>query len=162
MALASHHRRIFNPFLRAHTLYRERALELLSIVGMAEQADRAASVLAYGDLKRMELAIALANEPRLLLMDEPTAGMAPRERVDLMALTAGIVRDRGVSVLFTEHDVDVVFAHAHRVLVLARGRLIAEGTAESVRSDSHVQEIYLGGGSTFTAGQSPHPTGDGQ
>ncbi len=158
MALISHHRRIFNPMRLARALYRDRALELLETVGMAEQADRAASILAYGDLKRMELAIALANEPRLLLMDEPTAGMAPQERIELMKLTAGIVRERGVSVLFTEHDVDVVFAHSHRVMVLARGQLIAQGTAEEVRADPHVQEVYLGGGTTFGhgAGEAEH------
>ena len=87
-------------------------------------------MLAYGDVKRVELAIALANEPRLLLMDEPTAGMAPRERIALMALIAAACRERGISVLFTEHDMDVVFGHADRILVLARGELIADGTAE--------------------------------
>ena len=92
------------------------------------QADRTCGVLAYGDLKRVELAIALANEPRLLLMDEPTAGMAPRERVELMALTAGSARARNIAVLFTEHDMDVVFAQADRIIVLDRGQLIAGGT----------------------------------
>jgi branched-chain amino acid transport system ATP-binding protein len=103
-------------------------------------------VLAYGDLKRLELAIALANEPRLLLMDEPTAGMAPAERAGLMALTARIARDAGIAVLFTEHDMDVVFGHADRILVLDRGRLIAGGTPEEVRADARVREVYLGSG----------------
>ena len=96
---------------------------------MAEQGDRACSVLAYGDLKRVELAIALANDPDLLLMDEPTAGMAPRERIELMRLADEIVAERNIGVLFTEHDMDVVFAHAHRIMVLNRGELIAEGRA---------------------------------
>ena len=125
------------------------ALELLGRVGMAEQADRPSSVLAYGDLKRLELAMALANEPRLLLMDEPTAGMAPRERVELMALTADLVRERGIAVLFTEHDMDVVFAHAHRIVVMNRGAIIADGTPDAVRNDPHVQEVYLGSGAMF-------------
>ena len=116
---------------------------------MIPQADRPAAVLAYGDLKRLELAIALANEPRLLLMDEPTAGMAPKARIELMALTAEIVGEKGVSVLFTEHDMDVVFAHAHRLIVLNRGELISGGSVEDVRNDQRVQEVYLGGGSTF-------------
>ena len=82
-----------------------------------------AAILAYGDLKRIELAIALAGAPKLLLMDEPTAGMAPRERVALMALAASSRSDEGIAVLFTEHDMDVVFAHADRIIVLDRGSI---------------------------------------
>ena len=81
---------------------------------MADQADRPCTVLAYGDLKRVELAIALANRPKLLLMDEPTAGMAPGERVEVMRLAAEIALERTIGVLFIEHDMDVVFAHATR------------------------------------------------
>ena len=113
---------------------------------MDQQYDRACGVLAYGDLKRVELAIALANEPKLLLMDEPTAGMAPRERMELMQLTAEIVHERGIAVLFTEHDMDVVFTHADRIMVLDRGELISEGPPMAVRSNKKVQEIYLGSG----------------
>jgi branched-chain amino acid transport system ATP-binding protein len=120
------------------------ALALLARVGMAEQAARPCGVLAYGDLKRVELAIALANTPRLLLMDEPTAGMAPAERVALMALTARIARESGIAVLFTEHDMDVVFTHADRLLVLDRGRMLAEGSPEAVRANPAVREVYLG------------------
>jgi branched-chain amino acid transport system ATP-binding protein len=149
LALASHHRRANGLLPRLATLFREPALALLTRVGMADQAERACGVLAYGDLKRVELALALANEPRLLLMDEPTAGMAPRERVALMALTAEIVHERGTAVLFTEHDMDVVFAHADRVLVLSRGELIAQGTPAEVRADAHVREVYLGSGAVF-------------
>ena len=124
---------------------------LLDQVGMAAQAERACGVLAYGDLKRVELAVALANAPKLLLMDEPTAGMAPRERIALMELTARIAREQGIAVLFTEHDMDVVFAHADRIIVLDRGRLIADGKAEDVRANPAVQAVYLGTGSTFGA-----------
>nr|MCU0889920.1 ABC transporter ATP-binding protein [Rubritepida sp.] len=101
-----------------------------------------------GDLKRVELAIALAHDPVLLLMDEPTAGMAPAERVALMELTAGIARGAGIAVLFTEHDMDVVFAHADRILVLDRGVPIAEGAPAEVRADARVREVYLGTGAT--------------
>ncbi|HLI14237.1 MAG TPA: ABC transporter ATP-binding protein [Alphaproteobacteria bacterium] len=144
MALISHHHRSRALWPRASGLYRDEATALLARVGMADQAERACGVLAYGDLKRVELAIALANAPRLLLMDEPTAGMAPAERAALMQLTAAIVRERGTSVLFTEHDMDVVFAHANRLLVLNRGELIAEGPPERVRADPQVRAIYLG------------------
>lgn len=149
MALISYHRRLFSFSSYAHRLYREEALALLETVGMADQAERHCAVLAYGDLKRLELAMALAHEPFLLLMDEPTAGMAPRERIALMQLTADILDQKGVSVLFTEHDMDVVFAHAHRIMVLNRGRLIANGTVNEIRSDPQVQEVYLGGGTVF-------------
>jgi len=106
-------------------------------------------MLAYGDLKRLELAIALANEPKVLLMDEPAAGMAPRERVQLTQLIADIVRSRGLSVLFTEHDMDVVFTHADRIMVLNRGELIAEGSANEVRNNPEVQAVYLGSGALY-------------
>jgi ABC-type branched-subunit amino acid transport system ATPase component len=105
--------------------------------------------LPYGDVKRLELAMALANEPRLLLMDEPTAGMAPDERHALMQLTRGLVSQRGVAVLFTEHSMDVVFEHADRVLVMARGSLIAQGTPVQVQVDPQVQTVYFGSGKTF-------------
>jgi branched-chain amino acid transport system ATP-binding protein len=144
MALLSHHRRISSWWPRATALYRPDADRLLARVGMLEQAERACSVLAYGDLKRVELAVALANEPRLLLMDEPTAGMAPKERIALMALAAEIVRERGLAVLFTEHDMDVVFTHADRIIVLNRGALIASGKPKEVRADAEVQAVYLG------------------
>jgi branched-chain amino acid transport system ATP-binding protein len=144
MALMSHHRQLGNLWRRAAALHRTAADALLARVGILEQANRACSVLAYGDLKRVELAMALANDPRLLLMDEPTAGMAPRERIGLMELTGEIVRERGIAVLYTEHDMDVVFGHADRVIVLNRGRLIAAGTGEQVRADPEVREVYLG------------------
>jgi branched-chain amino acid transport system ATP-binding protein len=120
------------------------ATALLEQVGLADQRLRPAGVLAYGDLKKLELAIALANDPALLLLDEPTAGMAPAERGALMALTASIARDRGLTVLFTEHDMDVVFATADRIMVLHQGRLIAEGPPEAVRAHREVQAVYLG------------------
>ena len=117
---------------------------LLEHVGLAEQAARPAGVLAYGDLKKLELAIALANDPTLLLLDEPTAGMAPAERGALMALTARIARERRLTVLFTEHDMDVVFSVADRIMVLHQGRVIADGPPAAVRADAQVQAVYLG------------------
>ena len=144
MVLISYHRRSRALWRPARNHYVDEAMALLERVGMDQQYDRACGVLAYGDIKRVELAIALANEPKLLLMDEPTAGMAPRERMELMELTSEIVHERGIAVLFTEHDMDVVFTHADRIMVLDRGELISEGPPMAVRSDRKVQEIYLG------------------
>lgn len=144
MALMSRRRRHCSFLTNARRLYREDAVSMLAQVGMADHADRSCSTLAYGDIKRIELAIALASEPKLLLMDEPTAGMAPRERADLMRLAAALARERGMGVLFTEHDMDAVFTHADRVLVLLRGEIIAAGTPDEVRSDDRVRRAYLG------------------
>ncbi|MEF7614979.1 ABC transporter ATP-binding protein [Aquincola sp. MAHUQ-54] len=149
MALISADSKLFSMFRRAAAHKRDEAMALLQQVGMAAQADRPCSVLAYGDVKRVELAIAMANAPKLLLMDEPTAGMAPKERNELMALTKRLVIERGIAVLFTEHSMDVVFAYADRMIVLARGRLIAEGQPAEIRDHPKVQEVYFGTGKTF-------------
>jgi len=149
MALLSADRKLFSVWKPAREHRRDDALALLDQVGMKPQAERPCSVLAYGDIKRVELAIALANAPRLLLMDEPTAGMAPKERNELMALTKDLVKQRGIGVLFTEHSMDVVFAQADRIIVLARGRLIAEGQPKEIREHPKVQEVYFGTGKTF-------------
>ncbi len=144
VALLSYQRRLATWWRAAAGMHRIEADVLLGQVGIAEQGDRPCSELAYGDLKRVELAVALANQPKLLLMDEPTAGMAPQERNDLMALVVSIVRAKGIAVLFTEHDMDVVFAHADEIIVLDRGRLIAHGTPPEVRANPLVQRVYLG------------------
>ena len=146
MALISHAGEQWRLSGRVRERHVAEADALLAQVGMADQAGRACAVLAYGDLKRVELAIAIANAPKLLLMDEPTAGMAPRERIELMALTARIARERDIAVLFTEHDMDVVFAHSDEIIVLDRGRLIARGSPDSVRHDPAVRAVYLGSG----------------
>ena len=146
-ALLNYHGKLNSVLALAERQYVDEAMALLARVGLAEQAARSCAVLAYGDLKRVELAIALTNRPRLLLMDEPTAGMAPAERVALMRLTAELARASNIAVLFTEHDMDVVFAHADRILVLNRGQLIAEGKPAEVRANREVQEVYLGSGS---------------
>jgi branched-chain amino acid transport system ATP-binding protein len=149
VALASYGGKLFNLWASTPRIAQAEAGRLLELVGMANFADRPCGELAYGDLKRLELAIALANQPMLLLMDEPTAGMASRERVELMRLTAGIAREKSIGVLFTEHDMDVVFEHADRILVLNRGTLIAEGSPEEVRRNPQVRAIYLGEGLVY-------------
>ena len=149
MALLSADAKLFSMWRRAAQHKRGEALALLAQVGMAAQADRPCSELAYGDVKRVELAIAMAHQPKLLLMDEPTAGMGPAERNALMALTKALVVERGLAVLFTEHSMDVVFAYADRIIVLARGRLIAQGSPAEIRDHPKVQEVYFGSGKTF-------------
>ncbi|WP_407176154.1 ABC transporter ATP-binding protein [Bradyrhizobium sp. STM 3562] len=151
VALVSHGRHLFNVWTAIQNFARAEAGGLLELVGMGGYADRPCGELAYGDLKRLELAIALANKPTLLLMDEPTAGMAPRERIELMRLTARIAREQSIGVLFTEHDMDVVFEHADRILVLNRGTLIAQGSPAEVRRNSEVRAIYLGEGLVYDA-----------
>jgi branched-chain amino acid transport system ATP-binding protein len=154
MALISHARETYRLWRPAALRFRARALELLAQVGMAASADRPSRELAYGDVKRVELAIALANDPQLLLMDEPTAGMGASERHGLIELVKRLVVEQGISVLFTEHSMDVVFAFADRIIVLARGRLIADGDAAAIRDNAQVREVYFGTGKTF-AGAAP-------
>jgi branched-chain amino acid transport system ATP-binding protein len=146
LALLAAARRVWRGWTAARRHFAVEAEALLHEVGLAGQAGRAASVLAYGDVKRLDLAMALAARPRLLLMDEPTAGMATTERRELMRLVRSIAAVQGVSVLFTEHDMDVVFATADRVLVLSQGEVIAEGHPDAVRADARVRAAYLGGG----------------
>jgi branched-chain amino acid transport system ATP-binding protein len=151
MVLLSHARKLLGLWRRAGMQFREEASALLEQVGMANQSEQPCSLLSYGDLKRVELAMALASRPQLLLMDEPTAGMGPRERDALMALTADLARRQKIGVLFTEHSMDVVFAYADRVMVMARGELIAHGDPATVRADPVVQGVYLGTGTAFRA-----------
>jgi len=120
------------------------AKEILEQVGMGGHADRQCAELAYGDLKRVELAIALASHPRLLLMDEPTAGMAAAERLSFMNFVKETSKENGIAVLFTEHDMDVVFGYADRIVVLDDGALIAQGTPPQIRADARVRSVYLG------------------
>ncbi len=129
---------------RATDCLRAEADALLERVRMTKFAAAGCATLAYGDAKRVELALALAGAPRLLLMDEPTAGMSPRSRDRLMQLAADLAREEGIAVLFTEHDMDVVFGHADRIIVLDRGRIIAEGAPEAIRANAGVQAVYLG------------------
>jgi branched-chain amino acid transport system ATP-binding protein len=142
VALLSAESQLASPFKSFNKTRSTDADAILMRAGVADLAERRCATLAYGDLKRVELALALAGRPKLLLMDEPTAGMAPGERASLMRLAAGL---EGVAILFTEHDMDVVFGFATRVLVLHEGELIASGAPEAVRADPRVREVYLGG-----------------
>jgi ABC-type branched-subunit amino acid transport system ATPase component len=116
----------------------------LGEVGLYERRDALASTLSQGQRKRLELAMVLAPRPRVLLLDEPTAGMGVAERAAIMALVMDVVRRRGLTIFFSEHDMETVFAHARRVVVMDRGAIVADGTPAQVRADPDVQRIYLG------------------
>jgi branched-chain amino acid transport system ATP-binding protein len=146
LAIAAHANRDGLLFDRQRRGSRDGAERLLARTGIAAHADRHCATLPYGALKRVELALALANFPSLLLMDEPTAGTAHAERSELMRLPADLAREEGLAVLFTEHDMDVVFEFADRVIVLDRGSIIADGKPDDIRRNSQVQAVYLGTG----------------
>lgn len=159
IALQSASRASFNLWGSAREMHREPAQELLRAVGLYDSADRAVATLSYGDVKRVELAIALASEPKVLLMDEPTAGMARTERNELMHLVGRLARERGLGVLFTEHDMDAVFGHATRVMVLIRGEIVAQGSPAEIQRDPLVQSLYLGKAGARTAADATRARG---
>lgn len=144
MVLMSLRGKVWRFWAPAAAHYRAEADALLETVGLAEQAEAHTATLAYGDLKRLELAMALAGSPKLLLMDEPTAGMGLEERDALMGLTHRIAREKGLGVLFTEHDMDAVFTYADWIIVMHQGNVIARGNAATIRNDPHVRAVYLG------------------
>lgn len=146
VAHIARHRRHFRLFRPAGALYRNDAMETLVDVGLSDDADTVAGTLAYGKQKQLELAIALASDPRLLLLDEPTAGMSPTETTESIELIDRIRATHDLSLLFTEHDMQVVFRITDRITVLHRGEVIASGAPEEVRADENVARVYLGGG----------------
>lgn len=162
LALLAGRRRLFRLRRRLPACCGAEADALLDETGVAALADRPAAFLAYGDLKRVELALALAGRPRLLLMDEPTAGMPGPDRARLMRLVGSLAQDRRLAVLFVEHDMDVVFGHADRVLVLHQGQVIAAGPPEAIQADPLAQEVYLGGPTAFGPAPVPVPVASGE
>ena len=134
----------FRLFTLGAGLNRDETSELLDLVGLHDEADGIAGELAYGKQKQLELAIALAANPKLLLLDEPTAGMSPQETVEAIALIKQIIDARGLTLLFTEHDMGVVFDIADSISVLHHGEIIASGEPDQVRNDAEVKRVYLG------------------
>ena len=145
-AFVSHRGRGFNLFTPVERLYRDETESLLGAVGLLEKAGETSGFLSHGNQKQLELGIALALEPEILLLDEPTAGMSATETRDSIRLIERIAADRGVTLLFTEHDMEVVFSIAHRITVLHQGRVIADGVPAEVRRDPEVRRVYLGEG----------------
>jgi len=147
-ALAAEHGSFGFKFLEHRdslTDVHEVARNTLDAVGLLDQADRMASELPYGDKRRLEIGIALAAEPDLLLMDEPTAGMSPEETEATVDLVEEVKREMGLTFVLIEHDMEIVFRVSDRIVVLNRGRVIAEGTPDEIRGNPEVQEAYLGG-----------------
>ncbi len=122
----------------------DRTMEILGLIGLDPERDRVAGTLAHGDQKRLEIALALTNDPELMLLDEPTAGMNPDETRRLVKLINQISREKRLSVIFTEHDMDVVFDISDKVVVMQQGKIIAEGAPEEIRTNQIVIDAYLG------------------
>jgi branched-chain amino acid transport system ATP-binding protein len=145
-AVLVHRGRSFTFFQPVDAFFQKETEEILNRVGLKEYAETVSGSLSYGFQKQLELGIALASEPELLLLDEPTAGMSTQETHQTMELIGKITREKGLTLLFTEHDMEVVFSISQRIMVLHQGRLIAEGTPEEVRRNPEVQKVYLGEG----------------
>jgi branched-chain amino acid transport system ATP-binding protein len=139
-----HYGRGGNFWSRSETLYREDVEALLGQIGLRDQARTLGGTLSYGNQKQLELGLALASDPQLLLLDEPTAGMSAGETHETIRLLQRIAEERGLTLLFTEHDMEVVFGIAQKIAVLHQGRLIAEGAPAEVRNDPEVRRVYLG------------------
>jgi len=143
-AFVSHRGRGWNLFTPMERLYRDDTEALLASVGLSDKAAEVSGFLSHGNQKQLELGIALALEPELLLLDEPTAGMSATETRESIALIERLAHERKLTLLFTEHDMEVVFSIAQRLTVLHQGRVIADGAPDEVRRDRDVRRVYLG------------------
>jgi branched-chain amino acid transport system ATP-binding protein len=144
VALLSQRRRLSDGFRMARHAEIAECERLIGLVGLDVDRKRVAGTLSHGDQKKLELAVALASTPRLLLLDEPTAGMAANERLDSIRMVHRIAKQLGLTVVFTEHDMQVVFSASDRISVLHHGAIVADGTPQAIRQSAKVQEIYLG------------------
>jgi branched-chain amino acid transport system ATP-binding protein len=145
VAVLSHQRRSSNLFRPAQNIAVKETRSILESMGLSDKGKRIAGSLSHGDQKILEIAIALGNEPELLILDEPTAGMSPEETQATMELVKRLANQRGLTILFCEHDMDIVFSIAQSIMVMRHGQTIIQGSLEEVRSNKEVQEAYLGG-----------------
>ena len=143
-AILTHRGKSLDFFTSVQPLFQEETEEILVSVGLQGHRDAVSGSLAYGFQKQLELGIALAGDPKMLLLDEPTAGMSRQETKATIELIGKIVREKGLTLLFTEHDMSVVFSIAERIMVLHQGQLIASGPPDEVRTNQDVQKIYIG------------------
>ncbi len=144
VAVLSQQRKSHRLFQPAKNMLVTETDNILESVGLLDKAHRIAGSLSHGDQKILEMAIALGNEPELLILDEPTAGMSPEETSATMELIKRLARMRGLTILFCEHDMDIVFSIAESIMVMHQGRTLVQGRPEEVRKNSFVQEAYLG------------------
>ncbi len=149
-AFLVHRGRGGNFWARAESFYRDEVEALLASIGLRDQAQTLGGTLSYGNQKQLELGLALASDPQMLLLDEPTAGMSAAETHDTIRLLERIAGERSLTLLFTEHDMEVVFGIAQKIAVLHQGRLIADGAPAEVRNDPEVRRVYLGHGLTHS------------
>jgi branched-chain amino acid transport system ATP-binding protein len=145
VAVLSHQKKSHQLFQLAQHMAVQETNNILKNVGLLDKAHHIAGSLSHGDQKILEIAIALGNEPELLILDEPTAGMSPEETIATMELVKQLARKRGLTILFCEHDMDIVFSIAQRIMVMRQGQTIIQGSPEEVKSNQKVQEAYLGG-----------------
>lgn len=146
VAVLSQQRRSSNLFFPARRLAIDETNSILESVGLLDKREATSGSLSHGDQKILELAMALGSKPELLILDEPTAGMSPEETLATMELIKRLASTQGLTILFCEHDIEVVFSVAQRIMVMHQGRTIIQGGPDEVRSNKEVQDAYLGGG----------------
>ena len=145
IALVKQRKHVYDFLPKRKDYLRNESVEILRSVGLAEKADETASLLSYGDQRRLEIAITLALQPKLLILDEPTAGVARAEGYEIMKMIKRLASEKNMTVVFIEHDMEIVFNYSDRISVMYNGRLLATGTPEEVRNNQFVQDAYIGG-----------------
>jgi branched-chain amino acid transport system ATP-binding protein len=144
MTLIASRHKAFNLFSPAQKMFRRETEEILSKVGLQDLSNTPGGLLSHGDKKRLEIGMVLANKAQLILLDEPTAGMAPDERLATMSLINELAEKEQLTLLFTEHDMSIVFAWAQRIAVMVQGQIIADGPPAQIKEDPQVRKVYLG------------------
>ena len=146
IALLKKHGKVYDFLPKRADYLKDEVLQVLRGVGMEDKAGETAALLSYGDQRRLEIAITLAMEPKVLMLDEPTAGVARAEGYEIMKMIRSLAAERGITVIFIEHDMEIVFHYSDRISVLDHGALIATDTPENIHKNEFVQNAYFGGG----------------